>query len=457
MKKLFKLAIVGRPNVGKSALFNRLCKKKIAIVDEMEGTTRDRLYAEADFFGTPFLVIDTGGMDAASSGPFNKEILQQAEIAIEEADAMILVVDAISGVTHLDEQVARILHRSKKPITLAVNKVDDHSQMPLLHQFHSLGFSSMVPISASQGYQIAELLEIALKGIEEFVPEEESDRIHVAILGRPNVGKSTLVNFLLQEQRCVVSPIPGTTRDSVDVDIEVNGIGFRLIDTAGIRRKKSEHEVVDKFAAIRTERALERAHVCILMLSAEEGITAQEKRIAKEIEAMGKGCILLVNKWDLMSDVRMEHYLKAIHDAAPFLSYCPTLFTSSKTGRNLEKIYELVQQVHLESSRRITTGQLNKFLEQTIQKYHPPMLNGGKRLRIYYIAQIQTNPPHFVLFVNKTDLMLESYKKYLINQFRESYGFTGVPIIFTLKGKKEREERDTSGAEIEEICEAEIF
>jgi GTP-binding protein len=241
----------------------------------------------------------------------------------------------------------------------------------------------------------------------------------------------------------VVSPIPGTTRDSIDVDIEVDGVAFRLIDTAGIRRKKSENEVVDKFAAIRTERAIERAHICILMLSAEEGITAQEKRIAKEIEALGKGCIIIINKWDLMKEVRMEHYLKAVRQEASFLSYCPTLFTSSTTGRNLEKIYELIEQVHQESSRRITTGQLNKFLEQSIQQYHPPML-GGKRLRIYYIAQIQINPPHFILFVNKPDLMVEPYKKYLINQFREAYGFTGVPLVFSLKGKKEREETGSS-------------
>lgn len=448
MKKLFKLAIVGRPNVGKSALFNRISKKKIAIVDEMEGTTRDRLYAEADFFGTPFQVIDTGGIEADSKGPFNKEILQQAEIAIEEADALILVVDALSGVTALDEQVAKILHRSKKRITLAVNKVDDAAQSTLLHQFHSLGFSSIVPVSASQGYQIAELLEAALKDISAFTPEEEDpSKIHVAIVGRPNVGKSTLVNFLLKEDRCVVSPIPGTTRDSVDVDIEINGTAFRLIDTAGIRRKKSEHEVVDKFAAIRTRRAIERSNICLMMLTSEEGITQQEKRIVREIEELGKGCILLVNKWDLMKDVRMEHYLTAIREEASFLSYCPTIFTSCKTGRNLEKIYDLIQEVHTQAGRRITTGQLNKFLEQTIQKYHPPMLY-GKRLRIYYIAQVQTNPPHFVLFVNNPDLMVDSYKKYLINQFREAYGFAGMPLAFSLKGKKVRKSPELSQTEI---------
>jgi GTP-binding protein len=446
MKKLFKLALVGRPNVGKSALFNRICKKKIAIVDEQEGTTRDRIYAEADFFGTPFQVVDTGGMDAQSSAAFNKEILRQAEIAIEEADALVFVVDALSGVTDLDDQVAKVLRRSKKPVTVAVNKIDTQAQMVLLHQFHALGFAAIVPISASQGYQVVELLETALKGIEQGAPQEEkSARIPVAIVGRPNVGKSTLINFLLQEERCVVSPLPGTTRDSVDVDIDVEGAAFKLIDTAGIRRKKAEAEVVDKFAAIRTERALERAEICVLMLSAEEGITAQEKKIAKEIETLGKGCIVLVNKWDLLKEVRMEHYLQAIHAAAPFLSACPTLFVSSKTGRNLEKLYQLIKEVHQESSRRITTGQLNKFLESAIQKYHPPMLQ-GKRLRIYYIAQIEVSPPHFVLFVNKPELMVDSYKKYLINQFREAYGFTGVPLIFSLKGKKEEQTHHVAAA-----------
>lgn len=438
MKKLFKLAIVGRPNVGKSALFNRLCKKKIAIVDEMEGTTRDRLYAEADFFGTPFLVIDTGGIHSASKAPFNKEILEQAEIGIEEADALIFVVDALSGVTQLDEQVAKILHRTKKRVILAVNKIDSASQATLLHQFHSLGFSTLMAISASQGYQIAELIEEALKEMPAMPAEEVTDRIHVAIVGRPNVGKSTLINYLLQEARCVVSPIPGTTRDSVDVDITVDGISYRMIDTAGIRRKKSEHEVVDKFAAIRTERAIERSHICILMLDATAGITAQEKRIAREIEAAGKGCIILVNKWDLVKGVRMEHYLTSLREEASFLAYCPTIFASSITGRNLEKLYELIQQVKRESERRITTGQLNKFLEQTIQKYHPPMLD-GKRLRIYYIAQVQIQPPHFVMFVNKPGLMVDTYKKYLINQFREVHGFAGVPLLFSLKGKKVRE------------------
>jgi len=432
-----KVALVGRPNVGKSALFNRICNKRISIVDEQEGITRDRLYAEADFFGKPFQIIDTAGIDAGSKIPFNEEVRLQAEIAIEEADRLILVVDGHVGLTLLDEQVARLLHRRGKPVVVAVNKIDDLSQLSLIHQFHSLGISEVIGVSATHGFQVAELLEQALKGIDfsQVNLNRGSNSIKVAIVGRPNVGKSTLVNFLLQEKRCVVSPIPGTTRDSIDVDITVEGTTFQLIDTAGIRRKKSEHEAVEKFAAIRTERAIERADVCVMMLSSEEGMTAQEKRIASEIEHLGKGCILLFNKWDLIKGFRMEHCLASIKDEASFLNYCPTLFVSAQTGRNLNNLYALIKEVYQESFRRITTGQLNKFLESAMQKYHPPMLK-GRRLRIYYTAQVGICPPQFVMFVNNPLLMVETYKKYLINQFRETYGFKGVPITFALRGKK---------------------
>ena len=267
--------------------------------------------------------------------------------------------------------------------------------------------------------------------------EEDSTSIKVAIIGRPNVGKSTLVNYLLQEARCVVSPIAGTTRDSIDTRIEKDGKAFVLIDTAGIRRKKAEHEVVDKFAAVRTERAISRADICILVMDSSQGITTQEKRIADQIEAEGKSCILLFNKWDLVKGFRMEHCLTGIQQEASFLSYCPTLFVSAQTGRNLNELFALIAKVKADMEQRITTGQLNKFVEQVFQKYHPPML-GGKRLRVYYMTQVQTSPPRFVLFVNGPELMLESYKKYMINQFREQYGFLGVPIVFDLRGKGQK-------------------
>jgi GTP-binding protein len=438
MRNKIKLAVVGRPNVGKSALFNRICQKNIAIVDEAEGVTRDRLYAEAEAFGKTFQVIDTAGIDAHSTLPLNEEVKRQAEVAIEEADTIVMVVDAHVGITTLDEEVARVLLRTGKPLCIAVNKVDDREQTPLIHQFHSLGISRLIAVSATHGFQVAELIELALAGLP-FPHEEEGEEkgIRVAVVGRPNVGKSTLINQLLQEERCVVSPTAGTTRDSIDSDIVVQGERFTLVDTAGIRRKRAEHEAVDKFAAIRTERAIERANVCVLVLDAQEGLTAQEKRIACEIEAQGKGCVILINKWDLVKGFRMEHCLQGIRQEAPFLGHCPTQFISAKTGRNLDQIFQTIQTVHGELGKRITTGQLNTFVESVLQKYHPPMIQ-GRRLRIYYLAQVGTAPPRFVLFVNHPELMVDTYKKYLINQFREAYGFLGAPLVFDLKGKRGR-------------------
>lgn len=440
MTHLPKLAIVGRPNVGKSALFNRICKQKIAIVDEAEGITRDRLYADSELFGFPFEVIDTGGINPRSKVPFNEEIKRQAEIAIEEADTIIQVVDGLVGVTDLDQEVAKILHQTKKPVCLAVNKIDNLSQLPLLHQFHGLGFSQMIPVSAAQGWHIAELLEAALAKLskETSSKEENSEAIKVAIVGRPNVGKSSLVNYLLDEERCIVSPIPGTTRDSVDISFSHEGHLYTLIDTAGIRRKRAEHEVVDKFAAIRTDRAIERCDLCILMLDVQEGMTAQDKKIANRIEEAGKGCLILLNKWDLVKGFRMEHCLQGIEEEVPFLKHCPKLFISAKLGRNVEKIFPSIHEIYQNSQLRITTHQLNKFIGSALQKNHPPMIN-GKRLRIYYMAQVDISPPRFVLFVNYPNLMVESYKKYLYNQFRETYHFTGVPINLFLKGKEKRE------------------
>lgn len=439
MTHLPKLAIVGRPNVGKSALFNRICKQKIAIVDEAEGVTRDRLYADAELFGMPFQVIDTGGIDPRSRLPFNEEVKRQAEIAIEEADTIIQVVDALIGITDLDKEVARTLLKTQKPVCLAVNKIDNMSQITLMHQFHSLGIKHMIPVSAAQGWQIAELLEAAFKDVPKEIEEEElPESIKIAIVGRPNVGKSSLVNYLLDEERCIVSPIPGTTRDSIDNSFTYQDQLYTLIDTAGIRRKGAEHEVVDKFAAIRTERAIERADLCLLLLDVQEGMTAQDKKIANRIEEAGKGCIILLNKWDLVKGYRMEHCLRGIEEEVPFLKHCPKIFISAKTGRNIDKIFPEVQEVYENSLKRITTHQLNKFIGIALQKNHPPMLT-GKRLRIYYMAQVGVQPPKFILFVNHTHLMTETYKKYLYNQFRETYAFTGVPLTLHLKGKEKRE------------------
>jgi GTP-binding protein len=439
---MIKLAIVGRPNVGKSALFNRICGSRIAIVDEAEGITRDRLYADAESFGKVFQVIDTGGIDPKSKIPFQEEIRRQAEIAMEEADSIVMVVDATVGVTAMDEEVAKLLLRTKKPVSLAINKVDGFAHIDLMHQFYGLGIARMTPVSASQGFRIAELLENAFEGVTFSTEVEPKDkRIKVAIIGRPNVGKSTLTNYLLSEERCIVSPIAGTTRDSIDADLSVDGREYTFIDTAGIRRKRAEHEVVDKFAAVRTERAIERADICVLVLDASVGMTTEEKRIASIIEEQGKGCIILFNKWDLVKGFRMEHCLEAMKQMVPFLEHCPKLFVSALSGRNVDKLFEHIIHVHEQVHRRITTGQLNKFIEKVLQKYHPPMLQ-GKRLRIYYMAQVDITPPRFVMFVNRPELMTDTYKKYMINQFREEYGFAGVPLLFSLKGKH-RKDPDT--------------
>lgn len=430
-----KIALVGRPNVGKSALFNRICQQRISIVDDQEGITRDRLYAKADLFGRPFILIDTGGIDFSGKIPFAELVKRQAELAIEEADAIILVVDGQTGMSVYDEEVARKLKRSKKPIFVAVNKVDNCADEQKVTPFFALGIKDIFGVSAIQGNNIAEILEAALKEIpvrEE--PPLPEGVIKVAIVGRPNVGKSTLLNQLLKEDRSIVSPIAGTTRDALDILFETNGQKYLLIDTAGIRRKKAEKEVVDKFAAIRTEEAIDRADVCLLILDSFEGFTTQEKRIAAEIEAKGKSCILLFNKWDLVQNLRMEHAMRGVREAAPFLTHCPTIFMSALAGRNLEKILPTVNQVFAARFERIGTGALNTFIERCLQKYHPPMIM-GKRLRIYYLTQVETNPPRFVLFVNKPDLMLDTYKKYLINNLREAFPFSGCPLIFELRGK----------------------
>jgi len=440
-----KIALVGRPNVGKSALFNRICQKRISIVDEQEGITRDRLYADAEIFGRYFTLIDTGGIDFFGTLPFNEEVKRQAEIAIVEADAIILVVDGQTGPTPLDEEVAKMLLKAKKPVIVAINKIDRMSDEFRIHAFHSLAVRDLIAVSASQGFQIAELLEKVLAFIPVYTqpPVEEVSLagIRVAIVGRPNVGKSTLLNHLLDEERSIVSPIAGTTRDAIDVTLTHEGQNYLLIDTAGIRRKKAEKEVVDKFAAIRTEEAIDRADVCLLMLDSYEGFTTQEKRIASEIEAKGKSCILVFNKWDLVKNLKMEHALRGVREEIPFLTHCPLLFISAEKGRNIHQIFPAVKEVYAQRQKRITTGSLNKFIEGCLQKYHPPLLK-GRRLRIYYMTQIEVNPPKFVLFVNKPTLMVEPYRKYLLNQFREVFNYSGCPLILELRGKEKPTEED---------------
>lgn len=427
---MFTIAIVGRPNVGKSALFNRIIGSRQSIVEDIEGVTRDRLYGEAELFGKKVRFIDTGGIDSKEGIAYSREIREQARLAIEEADLIIFVLDARVGATLQDEEVASMLQKQSKPVLLAANKVDQFGNDGLAANLYSLGFPDIFPLSAIHGRGVADLLEKALEyHFEKEKPKEKLPR--VAIVGRPNVGKSTLMNYLFGGNRCIVSDEAGTTRDSVEELLR----GNVFIDTAGIRRKKSEHDVIDKFAAIRTERAIEQSDLCILMLDVHEGLTAQEKGIVSLIEEKGKGCIIFLNKWDEVHDFRMEHAIQALRMGHAFLAHVPIIVGSAKTGRSVEELLREIPHVYENLGKRVTTGMLNTFLEEAIQLNHPPMLQ-GKRLRIYYLTQVGVFPPTFILFVNKTELLVENYRKYLVNQFRKEYDFAGCPIIFKLKAKK---------------------
>lgn len=448
MKDLFTIAIVGRPNVGKSALFNRVVRRRKAIIEDIEGVTRDRIYEEVEIFGKEVRFIDTGGIDSSDTVMFSKEIRKQTLLAVEEADAIIFVVDGTSSVTMQDEEVAKLLMKTKKDVVLAVNKVDNDERELEMNEYYSLGLTDIYPVSAIHGSGIADLLERVIRQaplldeeesftdeIEEEVDPAPSRRLFpkVAIVGRPNVGKSTLINQLFGEERCLVSDIAGTTRDAIDV--MVNDILF--IDTAGLRKKKAECESVDKFATIRSEKAIERCDICILVLDSNQGLTTYEKSILQMIEEKGKACILFLNKWDTIRDLRMEHAILALKEMDPFIAHMPIIVGSAKTGRNVGDLFDSIANVWEGLNLRISTGELNTFLEKAIQKNHPPMIQ-GKRLRIYYLTQVGTFPPSFVLFVNEPKLLIDSYKKYLINQLRDTYAFTGCPIRFKLHRRKDR-------------------
>jgi GTPase len=431
-----KIAIVGRPNVGKSSIFNCICKKRLAIVDEIEGVTRDRLYAKADIFGKNFEVIDTGGIDIFSKNlDFNEEIKRQAYSAITEADAIIFVVDVTCGITKLDKEIAKIILKTKKQVVLAINKVDDLSKLNYQSLFYPLGVDQMICVSASHNYNIAEMLLMATQNFDD---KEEgvtpSSVINLAIVGRANVGKSTLLNTILEEERVVVSPIAGTTRDSIDVALSKDGKDYLLIDTAGIRRRNKEKLAVDKFAFIRTKEAIDRSDICLLLLDANKGMTTQDRKIFSYIEEIGKGCVIVFNKWDLVKGYRMEHCSKCFYDAFPFYNSYPLIFMSAKTGRNVDKVFSLVEEIFGFYSKKFQTSELNKCIEKAMNKTPPPMIK-GKRLRVYYTTQVANSPPKFILFVNKPLLVTKTYKRYLINQMRKYFLMLGAPLVFEVKGK----------------------
>lgn len=445
----YKVALIGRPNVGKSALFNRIVKQRRSIVEDVVGVTRDRVYEEVDIFGKTAQFIDTGGVDCENSILFSREIKEQAMKAIDEADLLVLVVDARVGITLHDEEIAGICFKKKKPILLAVNKVDSRDHEGLVHEFHSLGIEEIFGVSALHGNGVADLLQ---RVHDEIPPEPvEKEKLEnrlpkVAIIGRPNVGKSTIFNALLNDHRQVISEIAGTTRDAVDEIVD----GLIFIDTAGLKRKKSEKESVEKFATIRTYNALKEADICLFVIDAYEGLTTEEKKILTTIEEEGKGCVLFLNKWDTVKKMAMEEMLKKLKMYASFLNHVPVIIGSGKSGRNIEKIIPAIREVSENFTKRITTGQLNNMLEAAVQRNHPPMIT-GKRLRIYYLTQVRSAPPRFVLFVNDPKLMPESYRRYLTAQLRKAYQFTGCPLRLTLRSRSRKEKKSGASRELQGV------
>ena len=435
------VAVVGRPNVGKSTLFNKLAGERISIVQDTPGVTRDRIYADVEWLSHKFTLIDTGGMEPNAEDVILRQILQQAEIAIETADVIIFVCDIKQGVIDDDMQVANILRRTKKPVVLAINKVDDMRRDNLeIYEFYSLGIGEPIPISAGQMLGLGDLLDAVTQEFpDEDVEEENDEEIKVAIIGKPNVGKSSLINKILGEDRLIVSNIPGTTRDAIDTPIEVEGQKYVFIDTAGMRRKSKIKEEIERFSIIRAVAAVERCDVAILVIDANEGITDQDTKIAGIAHERGKAAIVAVNKWDSIEkdDKTMNKFLKDIGNELAYMPYAPRVFISAVTGQRIPKMLETIKVVHENHALRISTGMLNDVLIEATSMQQPPS-DKGKQLRIYYVTQVSVKPPTFVLFVNDRELMHFSYRRYIENQFREAFGFVGTPIHFIVRERNEK-------------------
>lgn len=435
------VAIVGRPNVGKSTLFNRLVGARKAIVEDIPGVTRDRLYDSTDWVGREFVIIDTGGIRFDEGDIFAREIKLQAQVAIEESDVIMLVLDAQEGITPEDEQVANLLRRSKKPVVLAANKVENFERQLEYFEFYNLGLGDPIPVSAMHGRNIDELLDAVVAKIppaDEY--QEDAEVTKIAIVGRPNVGKSSLVNALLGEERVIVSDTPGTTRDAIDTPFEYQGNRYILIDTAGIRKKSRITEATERYSVIRALKSVERADVVLIMLDASEGVIEQDQRIAGYVHEQGKASVIIVNKWDLIEkDGRtMNKFDKDIREELKFLAYCPILYVSALTRKRIFKILELVDFVFDQHNRRIQTSELNQVINEAML-LNPLPGGGGKKIRIYYTAQVQTAPPAFVFFANYPEKIHFSYLRYLDNSLRKNFGFEGTPIRLIVRKREKTE------------------
>ena len=452
------VALVGRPNVGKSTLFNRLVEERLAVVDEIPGTTRDRLVAEAEWSGVPFDLIDTGGIDPSQIGPgsrraalsvgsaeYIREIRQQAEIAVEEADAVLLVTDAESGVTPADQEVSQILRQHQKekggkpwpPILLVVNKADSEARRQQALQFYELGLGDPYPISALHGTGTGDLLDALIACFENKGEESEEETVKIAIVGRPNVGKSSLLNRLLGEERVIVSPIAGTTRDAIDTRMEYEGIPITLIDTAGIRRRGHIVPGVEKYSVLRSLQAIERSDVALLLVDAAAGVTAQDAHIAGMILEVWKSVVVIVNKWDTITkDTHtMPDFVKHVRRELNFMDYVPALFISALHGQRVDQVLPLALQVQEERLVRLSTSELNQILHKA-QDEHPAPSHAGRQLRIYYATQVRSDPPTFLLYVNDPQLAHFTYRRYLENRLREAHQFTGTPVRLVMRARR---------------------
>ena len=436
------VAIVGRPNVGKSMLFNRLVGQRLSIVEDTPGVTRDRLYAEAEWCGRKFNRVDTGGIEPTTDSEILLFMREQAQIAISAADVIILVTDIRTGVTAADKDVANMLLRSKKPVVLAVNKADSTGATdPAIYEFYALGLGDPIAVSAVHGHGTGDLLDACLAHFPEPDDEDkEDDSIKVAVIGKPNVGKSSLVNRVLGEKRVIVSDVAGTTRDAVDTPLENKYGKYVFIDTAGIRRKSRVDERVEKFSVMRAQLAIERADVCLIMIDARDGVTEQDTKIAGLAHEAGKASIIVVNKWDLVDKETgtMEKMRKDVMRDLSFMSYAPIIFISAMTGQRIDRVYELINFVNDQSNMRITTGMLNNVLADAQARVQPPT-DKGRRLKIYYMTQTGIKPPCFVIFCNSRELFHFSYQRYIENQIRAVFGLEGTPVRIVIRQKGDKE------------------
>ncbi|MBD8929195.1 MAG: ribosome biogenesis GTPase Der [Clostridiales bacterium] len=435
------VAIVGRPNVGKSTLFNKLIGTRLSIVDDKPGVTRDRIYGDCEWLNHHFLLVDTGGIEPYSNDVILKQMRTQAELAIETADVIILVTDIRSGVLASDMEVASMLQKSNKPVVLCVNKCDTvGAPDPEFYEFYNLGLGDPIAVSSTHGHGTGDLLDEVISYFPEDYENEENDEevINVAIIGKPNVGKSSLVNKISGTNRAIVSNIAGTTRDTTDTYIENNYGKFNFIDTAGLRRKSKVNDNIEKYSIIRARMAVERANVCVIMIDATEGFTEQDSKVAGIALEQGKACIIAVNKWDAVEKdgKTMKEFRDKLAVDFSFMSYAPVIFISAQTGLRIDKLYEMIVFVHSQNSMRISTGKLNEVLSIATARVQPPT-DKGKRLKIYYMTQASTRPPTFVFFVNNKELFHFSYQRYLENQIRDIFGLDGTPVRFMIRERNE--------------------